>query len=160
MKHRRARHRKKPSRIPAKKFFFTHSSRADNFTESVIREMTRLALKHDAINLAQGFPGFSLPARLKAAACEAVNDDINQYTITWGKRPPPRAGRSGSGNSTACIRSRKRDHGYLRVDRGDDGLDPCGHHPPVRRGDRPRAVLPELWPGCAYLRGPSRGLSP
>ena len=65
-------------------FFSTHPSRADNFSESVIREMTRLALKHNAINLAQGFPDFSCPAELKTAACEAVNEDYNQYAITWG----------------------------------------------------------------------------
>ncbi len=65
-------------------FFSTHPSRADNFSESVIREMTRLSLKHNAINLAQGFPDFPCPAELKAAACEAVNEDYNQYAITWG----------------------------------------------------------------------------
>ena len=66
------------------RFFSTHPSRADNFSESVIREMTRLSLKHNAINLAQGFPDFSCPAELKVAACEAVNEDYNQYAITWG----------------------------------------------------------------------------
>jgi L-glutamine---4-(methylsulfanyl)-2-oxobutanoate aminotransferase len=71
---------------PRKDFFATHSSRADLFTESVIREMTRLSLQYDAINLAQGFPDFSCPAELKTAACEAVLDDINQYAITWGAR--------------------------------------------------------------------------
>jgi aminotransferase len=65
-------------------FFSTHPSRADNFSESVIREMTRLALKHNAINLAQGFPDFPCPAELKTAACEAVSEDYNQYAITWG----------------------------------------------------------------------------
>ncbi|PKL70036.1 MAG: aminotransferase [Methanomicrobiales archaeon HGW-Methanomicrobiales-1] len=65
-------------------FFSTHPSRADNFTESVIREMTRLSLKHNAINLAQGFPDFPCPKELKDAACEAVNEDYNQYAITWG----------------------------------------------------------------------------
>ena len=65
-------------------FFSTHPSRADSFTESVIREMTRLALAHDAINLAQGFPDFPCPPELKEAACDAVNADINQYAITWG----------------------------------------------------------------------------
>ena len=65
-------------------FFSAHPSRADNFSESVIREMTRLALKHNAINLAQGFPDFPCPAELKVAACEAVNEDYNQYAITWG----------------------------------------------------------------------------
>jgi aminotransferase len=60
------------------------ASRADAFSESVIREMTRLAIKHKAINLAQGFPDFSCPEELKQAACYAVNADINQYAITWG----------------------------------------------------------------------------
>lgn len=57
------------------------------FTESVIREMTRLiALYHpnDGINMAQGFPDFAAPAQLKSAACDAIQADINQYAITWG----------------------------------------------------------------------------
>jgi len=66
--------------------FSAHSSRADHFTESVIREMTRLSLQYNAINLAQGFPDFPCPAELKTAACEAVHEDINQYAITWGAR--------------------------------------------------------------------------
>ena len=65
-------------------FFSRHPSRADHFTESVIREMTRLSLKYSAINLAQGFPDFSCPSELKDAACDAVQEDINQYAITWG----------------------------------------------------------------------------
>src|SRR5262249_26853524 len=51
-----------------------------------IREMTRLAHLHDAVNLSQGFPDFPAPAEVKQAACEAVNADINQYAITWGAR--------------------------------------------------------------------------
>ena len=70
----------------AERFFPVHPSRADHFTESVIREMTRLALQHNAINLAQGFPDFACPAELKTAACEAVNEDFNQYAITWGAK--------------------------------------------------------------------------
>lgn len=66
--------------------FSAHTSRADHFTESVIREMTRLSLQFDAINLAQGFPDFPCPAELKTAACEAVQNDVNQYAITWGTR--------------------------------------------------------------------------
>ena len=54
------------------------------FTESVIREMTRLAQQYDAINLAQGFPNFPAPQFIKDAACRAIQDDINQYAITWG----------------------------------------------------------------------------
>jgi aspartate/methionine/tyrosine aminotransferase len=58
--------------------------RADTFTESVIREMTRVARAHGAINLAQGFPDFPMPDPLKDAACAAVRGDVNQYAITWG----------------------------------------------------------------------------
>jgi aspartate/methionine/tyrosine aminotransferase len=63
------------------------STRADHFTESVIREMTRLALRHDAVNLAQGFPDFAAPAEIKEAARAAIADDDNQYAITWGAKP-------------------------------------------------------------------------
>ena len=63
------------------------SQKAAQFTESVIREMTRLAQRHDAVNLSQGFPDFSAPEVVKAAACTAISDDINQYAITWGAPP-------------------------------------------------------------------------
>jgi aminotransferase len=63
------------------------SQRTLNFTESVIREMTRLALVHGATNLAQGFPDFPAPQILKDAAAEAIAADINQYSITWGAKP-------------------------------------------------------------------------
>lgn len=62
------------------------SRKAASFTESVIREMTRLAMAHDAVNLAQGFPDFAAPAELKEAAKEAIDADLNQYAITWGAR--------------------------------------------------------------------------
>ncbi|GAC1513825.1 MAG: aminotransferase class I/II-fold pyridoxal phosphate-dependent enzyme [Gemmatimonadaceae bacterium] len=58
--------------------------RTATFTESVIREMTRVCNEHGAINLAQGFPDFPMPAPLKDAACAAIHGDINQYAITWG----------------------------------------------------------------------------
>ncbi|MCM3887500.1 pyridoxal phosphate-dependent aminotransferase [Frankia sp. R82] len=60
------------------------SAKATTFTESVIREMTRLALVHGAVNLAQGFPDFSCPQELKDAAKAAIDADVNQYAITWG----------------------------------------------------------------------------
>jgi aspartate/methionine/tyrosine aminotransferase len=63
------------------------SQRISRFTESVIREMTRLALAKGAINLAQGFPDFPAPAPIKQAAVDAVEADINQYAITWGAKP-------------------------------------------------------------------------
>ncbi len=63
-----------------------HSLRTSGFTESVIREMTRLAIRHGAVNLAQGFPDFGAPPVIKEAACAAVEADINQYSITWGAK--------------------------------------------------------------------------
>ena len=63
------------------------SARTANFTESVIREMTRLAAVHGAVNLAQGYPDFSAPEEIKRAAQEAIAADINQYAITWGAKP-------------------------------------------------------------------------
>ena len=62
------------------------SRKADRFTESVIREMTREALKHGAVNLSQGFPDFEAPADIKRAAIDAITNDVNQYAITWGAR--------------------------------------------------------------------------
>jgi aminotransferase len=60
------------------------ATRTATFTESVIREMTRVAQAHGAINLAQGFPDFPMPAAMKDAAAAAIRDDVNQYAITWG----------------------------------------------------------------------------
>jgi aminotransferase len=64
----------------------TISRKAASFTESVIREMTRLAITHGAVNLAQGFPDFACPPELKEAAKGAIDADVNQYAITWGAR--------------------------------------------------------------------------
>jgi aspartate/methionine/tyrosine aminotransferase len=60
------------------------SRKAQQFTESVIREMTRLSSKFGAINLAQGFPDFACPPELKEAASKALFAEYNQYSITWG----------------------------------------------------------------------------
>jgi aspartate/methionine/tyrosine aminotransferase len=62
------------------------SDRAKRFTESVIREMTRQAQFYGAMNLAQGFPDFPAPAELKRAAQQAIENDVNQYAITWGAK--------------------------------------------------------------------------
>ena len=62
------------------------SQKAARFTESVIREMTRQARLHGAINLAQGFPDFPAPEVLKQAAAAALFADVNQYAITWGAK--------------------------------------------------------------------------
>jgi aspartate/methionine/tyrosine aminotransferase len=62
------------------------SSKVEHFTESVIREMTRQAMLHGAVNLSQGFPDFPAPLEIKRAAQEAIGADINQYAITWGAK--------------------------------------------------------------------------
>jgi aminotransferase len=62
------------------------SHKAGLFTESVIREMTREALKHGAVNLSQGFPDFAAPEDIKRVAMEAIANDVNQYAITWGAK--------------------------------------------------------------------------
>jgi aspartate/methionine/tyrosine aminotransferase len=62
------------------------SDKVEHFTESVIREMTRQAMLHGAVNLAQGFPDFPAPAEVKRAAQEAIAADVNQYAITWGAK--------------------------------------------------------------------------
>jgi len=61
--------------------------RTSSFSESVIREMSRIAAQYEAINLAQGFPDFAMPAPMKDAACTAIHADINQYALTWGSTP-------------------------------------------------------------------------
>ena len=58
--------------------------RLNNFTESVIREMTRISDLHGAINLSQGFPDFDPPPELVAAAHRALDDGFHQYSVTWG----------------------------------------------------------------------------
>jgi len=63
------------------------SAKAARFTESVIREMNRLAMAHGAVSLAQGFPDFPAPDELKQAAADAIFADVNQYAITWGAKP-------------------------------------------------------------------------
>jgi aspartate/methionine/tyrosine aminotransferase len=75
-----------PADIPNRRPRF-RSERTTRFTESVIREMSRLATDHNAVNLAQGFPDFPAPQLLKDAAQKAIADDINQYAITWGAKP-------------------------------------------------------------------------
>jgi len=62
------------------------SKRVQGFTESVIREMTRLCQRHHGVNLAQGFPDFPAVQAIKDAASKAVQEDVNQYAITWGAK--------------------------------------------------------------------------
>ena len=98
------------------------SAKAERFTESVIREMTRLAMQHNAVNLSQGFPDFPAPAEVKDAARQAIADDINQYAITWGAKESARRHRAKvRAHAGHPRRSRARNHGLLRLDRSHDG---------------------------------------
>src|SRR5258708_5229385 len=71
---------------PAPSITHRVSRKASLFTESVIREMTREAMKYGAVNLSQGFPDFAAPEDIKRVAMQAIADDINQYAITWGSK--------------------------------------------------------------------------
>jgi len=62
------------------------SRRVQGFTESVIREMTRINAEYGGVNLAQGFPNFPPPKELVEAAHRAIDGDFHQYAITWGAR--------------------------------------------------------------------------
>jgi aminotransferase len=62
------------------------SKRVQGFTESVIREMTRVSAQYGGVNLAQGFPNFPPPRELVEAAHRALDGDFHQYAITWGAR--------------------------------------------------------------------------
>jgi len=62
------------------------SAKAESFTESVIREMNRLAVAAGAVSLSQGFPDFPAPDEIKEAAVDAIRADVNQYAITWGAK--------------------------------------------------------------------------
>ncbi|MEA2110264.1 MAG: aminotransferase class I/II-fold pyridoxal phosphate-dependent enzyme [Pseudomonadota bacterium] len=62
----------------------SESFKASQFKESVIRGMTRLCQQYNGVNLSQGFPDFPAPVMIKEAAKKAIDDDFNQYAITWG----------------------------------------------------------------------------
>ena len=103
------------------------SDKAERFTESVIREMTRLAMKHNAVNLSQGFPDFAAPEEIKEAARQAISDDINQYAITWGaKRFRDAIARKFERTQGVHVDPETRNHGLLRFHRSDDGRDDGG----------------------------------
>ncbi len=85
------------------------------FTESVIREMTRRALRVSAVNLAQGFPDFPAPAELKEAAKRAIDEDYNQYAITHG-----------SPNFRAAIAAKVRSYNKIDCDADKNVTVTCG----------------------------------
>ena len=91
------------------------SAKTKLFTESVIREMTRRALKCGAVNLAQGFPDFPAPAELKDAAKRAIDQDYNQYAITHG-----------SPNFRAAIADKARAYNGIECDPDRNITVTCG----------------------------------
>ncbi len=60
------------------------SDRTAGFTDSVIRRMTRISLKHGAVNLSQGFPDFDPPKEILDRLAEIAHTGPHQYSITWG----------------------------------------------------------------------------
>lgn len=60
------------------------SKRTETFTDSVIRRMTRVSMKYNAVNLSQGFPDFDPPKEILARLAQVSNEDFHQYSITWG----------------------------------------------------------------------------
>jgi len=60
------------------------SKRTENFTDSVIRRMTRVSMKYGAVNLSQGFPDFDPPKEILDRLSQAAHEDYHQYSITWG----------------------------------------------------------------------------
>ena len=140
-----------PADIPDRRPRF-RSERTRGFTESVIREMTRLAAQHNAVNLAQGFPDFPAPEILKHAARDAIAADINQYAITWGAKP----------FRDAIAAKYRRTYGLeldpereitvcCGVDRRHDRVAD-GRHQSRRRSGHLRAVLRKLRPRYAAVR--------
>ena len=121
------------------------SAKAEQFTESVIREMTRLAMQYGAINLAQGFPDFAAPAEIKGAAKghrrghQSVRHHLGREIVARRHRRKIRAhpGRDD--------RSGTRNHRLLRLHRSHD-VRHDGHHQSGRRSGRLRAVLRKLRP--------------
>ena len=91
------------------------AARVGMFTESVIREMTRLAEEHGAVNLAQGFPDFDPPQELHAAAARALEQGFHQYPVTWG-----------SPRFRAAIAAKYQRFGWPEVDPERDIVVTCG----------------------------------
>ena len=60
------------------------SGRTENFTDSIIRRMTRVSLQYGAVNLSQGFPDFDPPKEILDRLAEVAHEDYHQYSITWG----------------------------------------------------------------------------
>src|SRR5262249_48786458 len=91
------------------------SAKAARFTESVIREMSRVCAREGGVNLAQRFPDFPAPEPMKEAAKRAIDADKNQYAVTWGA-PALRS----------AIARRSADYNHLRIDPDRNVTVCCG----------------------------------
>lgn len=84
------------------------SGRTENFTDSVIRRMTRVSLQYGAVNLSQGFPDFDPPQEILDRLAEVAHEDYHQYSITWGaqnfRERSPRSSRSSWAGASTPIR--------------------------------------------------------
>jgi aminotransferase len=87
----------------------------ESFTESVIREMTRLTNRYGGVNLSQGFPDFPAPDAIKEAAVAAIRADVNQYAITWG-----------AANLRKAIAEKAKRYNHLSVDPDKHVTVTCG----------------------------------
>ena len=145
------------------------SKKAARFTESVIREMTREAMKHGAVNLSQGFPDFPAPQDIKDAAARAIAADVNQYAITWGAKDfrealaakvgwhlgldvdPEREITVTCGSTEAMIATM-----MATVDPGDEVIV----FEPFYENYAPDAILADATPRYVPLRGPGFAFDP
>jgi aspartate/methionine/tyrosine aminotransferase len=145
------------------------SKKAARFTESVIREMTREAMKHGAVNLSQGFPDFPAPQEIKDAAARAIAADVNQYAITWGAKDfrealaakvgwylgldvdPEREITVTCGSTEAMIATM-----MATVDPGDEVIV----FEPFYENYAPDAILADATPRYVPLRGPTFAFDP
>jgi aminotransferase len=139
------------------------SHKAQRFTESVIREMSRVCAREKGVNLAQGFPDFAAPQAMKDAAQRAIQGDVNQYAVTWGSPSLRRAiaARTASYNGiptdpdqhvTVCCGATEAMIAALMavVDPGDEVLI----FEPFYENYGPDCVLSGAVPRIVQLRGP------
>lgn len=130
----------------------TGSKKATQFTESVIREMTRLNGLLGGVNLSQGFPDFAAPTVVKEAACRGHPGGREPVPPSPGARKrSARRWRASSPAATVSPWCRPAGDGDLRLDRSDDGHHD-GHHRSWRRSGHLRAVLRKLRSRCDPLR--------
>lgn len=145
------------------------SHRTSTFTESVIREMTRYAQEHGAINLAQGFPDGDPPAALVQAAKDAMDAHRHQYAITWGA-PELRAalatkltrdyGRPVDGNRELVVTCGATEAMMVAMMTVCDPGDRVGLFSPFYESYNADAILTGATPVHVPLRGPGWQFDP